>query len=387
MIIKDGAASPPSQCDQTRTTVQAPSSSFDIRSYALQLLLTTEIFANRQSPSRGMFVSGLRILTATAVAIAVAMSSAVAATASTPGTATPNPELYAFGYSDDFLYSVDATTGVGTRKPSPIGMGVGGTILGASFNPEDGVLYTINSSPNSCRLWAVDLQTGAGRDTGISPIGNLPDGNPTFDCSSMAFSPDGVLYLGLRTTASPRNTYLAVVDLRTGAIGTAVTSPNNSIMNFIAVSPSDGRFYVQTSTGNDDMFTWNPLTGVFTLSASGGNQTMYGAAFLPDGTILANSWPNLVEVNLSTLGAWRVIGRISSGDIGALVNAANYWPAPVVTPSPAPVVTPSPAPVANTNAAPQLAATGVDASPLFALGGLAFALVAAGAIALRRRTV
>jgi LPXTG-motif cell wall-anchored protein len=339
-----------------------------------------------------MFVSGLRILTATAVAIAVAMSSAVAATASTPGTATPNPELYAFGNSDDFLYSVDATTGVGTRKPNPIGMGVGGEILGASFNPKDGVLYTINSSAGNCRLWAVDLQTGAGRDTGISPTGNLPDNKPTSDCTSMAFSPDGVLYMGLRSTATPgvfgsQNTYLAVVDLGTGAIGTAVTSPNNSIMNFIVVSPSDGLFYVQTSTGANNMFTWNPLTGVFTLSASGGNQTMYGAAFLPDGRILANSWSDLVSVNLNTLGQWQVIGEISPGNIGALVNAANYWPAPVVAPSPAPVVTPSPAPVANTNAAPQLAATGVDASPLFALGGLAFALVAAGAIALRRRTV
>ena len=312
---------------------------------------------------------GLRILTASAIAIAVAMSSAVVATASTPGTATPNPELYAFGFNDDYLYSVDATTGVGTQKLSPIGMG--GTILGASFNPEDGVLYTINSNPGSCQLWTVDLQTGAGSATGIEPTGNLPDGNPTFDCTSMAFSPDGELYMGLRTTASPRNTYLAVVDLETGAVGTAVESPNNAIMNFIVVSPFDGLFYVQTSSGDDDMFTWDPLTGVFAFAADGGDQTMYGASFLPDGSILANSWSDLVSVNLSTLGEWQVIGEISPSDIGALVNVANYWPVPVVNP----------------DATPELAATGVDASPLVALGGLALALAGAWAIALRRRAV
>lgn len=300
-------------------------------------------------------------LAATTAVGFVPSSAAMAA----PATATPDPAIYAIGYDNDYLYTVDVGTGVGTPLPNQIGMGPI-EHLGGAFNPKDGVLYATNSQSMQCALWSIDTATGIGQKV-WEPAGNLPDGNPFKMCSAMMFTPEGDLYMSTRSTGNLN--YVSKMNPLTGAVLQSWDAPFGSIMNFMVVSPQDGLYYMQTSNDDDDMYTFDPTdptSGAFINVANGNNQTMYGAAFLPDGTILANSWSDLVSVNLATLGAWSVIGQIAPTDIGVLVNGTQYWP--------------SPAPEA------ELPATGLNVTTLSVAALGALVVVALGfALVVRRR--
>ncbi|HLP23521.1 MAG TPA: hypothetical protein VK139_05725 [Microbacteriaceae bacterium] len=268
--------------------------------------------------------------------VGLSIVGAGAASAEPAPNLSATTEIYAFGYSSDQAYVVDTQTGVGTPLPNQIGMGPGSSILGASINPVDGKLYFINSQPQNCQIWELDTQTGIGTDTEVVPNGTFPDSSSVVrDCTSMVFAPDGTLYMGIRSQPAA-NTYLVRVNFETGAMEEFWAMPNNAVMNFMVVSPQDGNFYMQTSHQLDDMYTWDPATGTFTDIAAGGNQTMYGAAFLPDGTIYANSWSGFVSVDFESLGSWTQIGNISNDDIGALVNGTNYWALPEAEPASTP---------------------------------------------------
>jgi LPXTG-motif cell wall-anchored protein len=286
----------------------------------------------------------------------------VSAPASGAGAiATPDPSIYAIGYDNDYLYTVDISTGAGTQYANPIGMGPV-QHLGGSFNPVDGLLYATNGDNNQCEVWSISTETGIG-ELVLTPSFTHPDSGTVFVCLAMVFSPEGDFYLSTRSTNGTN--YINKVDLATGDLIQSWEAPLASTPNFIVVSPEDGLFYMQTSAFDDDMFTFDPsdpTSGAFVNVANGNDQTMYGAAFLPDGTILANAWSDLVTVDLATLGAWTVIGPIDNTDIGVLVNGTQYWPAPVE------------------DTAPQLPATGIDSSGL--VGGFlgAMLLVVVGAV-------
>lgn len=297
----------------------------------------------------------------------VAPLATVAALVSTPAwgagaTATPDPTIYAIGYENDYLYIVDVDSGTGTQFASPIGMG-DVQHLGASFNPADGVLYATNGDNSVCALWAIDVQTGVGEEA--LPLDFvLPDSNSIRFCTAMAFTPEGDLFVGLRSEGGTN--YVTQVDFATGDLIQAWEAPLSSIPNFLVVSPEDGVIYMQTSGADDDMYTFDPTdptSAAFVNVADGNNQTMYGAAFLPDGTILANSWSDLVSVNLDTLGSWSTIGTIANTDIGVLVNGTQYWPA---------------------DEADSLASTGFDLSG--ALAGAVVILAVGVVVVVRRRT-
>lgn len=301
----------------------------------------------------------------TLTALALTATVGVSPAWGTGATATPDPTIYALGYDNDYLYIVDVETGAGTQFASQIGMG-DAQHLGASFNPTDGVLYATNGDTGACALWSIDVTTGIGQE--VLPLDFvLPDSNSINFCTAMAFTPEGDLYLGLRSLGGTN--YVAQVDFVTGDLIQAWEAPQSSIPNFIVVSPEDGVIYLQTSGSDDDMYTFDPTdatSSAFVNVANGNNQTMYGAAFLPDGTILANSWSDLVSVNLDTLGSWTTIGQIANTDIGVLVNGTQYWPN-------------------DTAEEDSLATTGTNSIYLLLLGAGTFA--AGVMVRIRRRTV
>ncbi len=155
------------------------------------------------------------------------------------------------------LVTIDPGTGAGTQVAL---LNPELNVRALAFSPS-GVLYAVGDAGPSDELWTIDTATGNG--TLVGGMG--------FDAvQAMAFDfLDGTLY------ATDNNLGLLTVDPATGT----ATDVNGSVggngdVQTITVLPSGEIFGIR-----NDLFTIDPVTGVYTLVATGGYPDLRGADF------------------------------------------------------------------------------------------------------------
>ncbi len=183
------------------------------------------------------------------------------------------------------LVTIDPVTGMSTTIGS-----TGLTTIaegGLAFDPTNGTLFGIQNIPSNRELFTLDISTGSA--TVIGNLGGLLDG----DFSSMAFAPDGTLYI--LDTGQMSMSRLLTVDKSTAATISSVTlSMDLGFTSGMAFHPVTGTLYVAdggVGEGTDSLYTLDPLSGDLTL---------VGPTGLPDG--LAGLAFVIPEPNSAVLG-------------------------------------------------------------------------------------
>jgi len=227
------------------------------------------------------------------------------------------------GSSNDAFLRYDSMSGAfsDTPIPSALNGGLAG-IAGAVYGP-DGNLYVVSSSTNSVLRY--DGQTGAFLGVFVA----LGSGGLT-QPSSLTFGPDGNLYVA-STNGNDVLRYNGATGApmpasgQTGAIFVPVSSGSLEQPAGLAFGP-DGNLYV-SSSGNDDVLRYNPLTGAFVnpfLAGGPGGLHLPGELlFRPDGNlyVLSSGTGSILRFN-ATSGAF--VDTFVAAGSGGLAGADSF---------------------------------------------------------------
>jgi hypothetical protein len=190
------------------------------------------------------------------------------------------------------LIRIDPETGALISSVTIRSGATGLSIADLATHPTTGALYGIRSSHDGGggegKLYTIDTTTGAATFLG-----------DTFQYfASIAFAPDGTLYMGAADLgAGPVNPTLMTISATSGAILKIV--PTAQFFSSLAVRPSDGVMFGGTGD-SQGVFTIDPSTGGATLIGKTGLNLVGGLAFRP-----VAAPPGALDLNQHGLtGSW-----------------------------------------------------------------------------------